>query len=121
LKWRSHPWQRRLLPPASWPADVVGKRDSADPAPIAEINGANHRVLARLERLDPAIPTDLGWRTEVIIELQVVGFDPADGKFAWMSSLRLPVSIDPARTGDVGDWRVTVEEWEAVEADPVSF
>jgi hypothetical protein len=74
-----------------------------------------------LERLDPAIQTDLDWGTKVTIELQVVGSDPADGEFAWMSSLKLPVPIDPARSGDVEDWRVTVEEWEAAEADPVSF
>lgn len=91
------------------------------PCPGAEIIGANHRFLARLERLDPAIATDLGRHTEVIIELQVVGFDPADGKFAWLSSLKLPVPIDPARPGDVDGRRVTVEEREAVEADRVPF
>ena len=77
--------------------------------------------MVRLEQLDPPIPTDLGWRTEVIIERQVVGFDPADGEFARMSSLKLPVPIGSASPGDVDDRRVTVEEWEAVEVDPVPF
>ena len=103
------------------PLETVAKRTSADPAAIAEFIRDNRRFLARLERRDPAIPTDLAWRSEVITELAVVGFDPTDGEFAWMGMLELPESIDPARPGAADDWRITVEEWEALEADPVPF
>ena len=94
---------------------------SVDPAAIGEFIRDNRRLLARLERRDPAIPTDLGWHTEVVTELAVVGFDPADGEFAWMGILNLPEQINPARPGAVAGWRVTVEEWEALEADPLPF
>jgi len=103
-----------------FPSDVISKRSAADPSALAEIIHANHRFLARLERHD-AIATDLSWQTEVITELAVVGFDPADGEFAWMGVLKLPTPIDPARPGAVDNWRITIEEREAVEADPVPF
>jgi hypothetical protein len=103
------------------PEDILTRRVSADPAAIAEFIRDNRRLLARLERRDPAIPTDLGWHTEVVTELAVVGYDPADGEFAWMGILNLPEPIDPARPGAVVGWRVTVEEWEALEADPLPF
>ena len=103
------------------PADVLARRAAADPAALAEFIRDNRRMIARLERRDAAIPTDLGWHTEVVTELAVVGFDPTDGEFAWMGILNLPEPIDPARPGAVADWRVTVEEWEALEADPVPF
>lgn len=103
------------------PADVLARRAAADPAALAEFIRDNRRMIARLERRDAAIPTDLGWHTEVVTELAVVGFDPTDGEFAWMGMLNLPEPIDPARPGAVADWRVTVEEWEALEADPVPF
>jgi hypothetical protein len=103
------------------PEETLVRRTPTDPAVIAEFIRNNRRFIARLERRDPAIPTDLGWHTEVVTELAVVGFDPTDGEFAWMGMLNLPKPIDPARPGAVDDWRVTVEEWEALEADPVPF
>lgn len=103
------------------PEDILTRRVSADPAAIAEFIRDNRRLLARLERRDPAIPTDLGWHTEVVTELAVVGFDPVDGEFAWMGMLNLPEPVDPARPGAVAGWRITVEEWEALEADPLPF
>jgi hypothetical protein len=103
------------------PKEILTRRVSADPAAIADFIRDNRRLLARLERRDPAIPTDLGWHTEVVTELAVVGFNPADGDFAWMGILNLPEPIDPARPGAVAGWRVTVEEWEALEADPLPF
>jgi len=36
-----------------------------------------------------------------------------------MGILNLPEPIDPARPGAIAGWRVTVEEWEALEADPL--
>ena len=52
------------------PEDILSRRVSADPAAIAEFIRDNRRLLARLERRDPAIPTDLGWHTEVVTELR---------------------------------------------------
>jgi hypothetical protein len=103
------------------PADQIARRASADPTAIAEFIRDNRRFLARLEKRDLAVPTDLGWQTEVVTELAVVGFDPTDGEFAWMGMLKLPEPIDPARPGAVDDWRITLEEWEALEADPAAF
>ena len=51
----------------------------------------------------------------------MVGFDQVDGEFAWMGILNLPEPIDPARPGAVAGWRITVEEWEALESDPLPF
>ncbi|MEA2864106.1 MAG: hypothetical protein QOC84_2062 [Bradyrhizobium sp.] len=102
-------------------AEHFARRVSADPAVIAEFIRNNRRLLARLEQRDPAVPTDLGWHTEVVTELAVVGFDPVDGEFAWMGMLNLPEPIDPARPGAALDWRVTIEEWEALESDPMPF
>jgi hypothetical protein len=103
------------------PQEVIARRISADPTAIAEFIALNHRFLARLERRDPAIATDLAWQTEVVAELVVAGFDPADGEFAWLGMLELPEPIDPARPGASDDWRITVEEWEALESDPIPF
>jgi hypothetical protein len=103
------------------PADQIARWASADPTAIAEFIRDNRRFLARLEKRDPAVPTDLGWQTEVVTELAVVGFDPTDGEFAWMGMLNLSEPIDPARPGAIDDWRVTIEEWEALEADPAPF
>jgi hypothetical protein len=102
-------------------ADQLARRAAADPAAIAGFIRDNRRLLARLEKRDPAVPTDLGWQTEVVTELAVVGFDSTDGEFAWMGMLNLPQPIDPAQPGAVDDWRITIEEWEALEADPAPF
>jgi hypothetical protein len=55
----------------------------------------------------------------VITERAAVDFDPVDGEFARLGMQNLLEPIDPARPGAALDWRVTIEEWEALEADPV--
>lgn len=87
---------------------------------LAETIGRNHRLLAKLERRVPEIASDLGWRVDRVTELAPVGIG-ADAMVAWLGEVALPEVILPVRPGLDADWRVTVEEWEGIEADPQPF
>jgi hypothetical protein len=79
--------------------------------------GADHSVRARLERRDTDLGTDLAWKSVSEIELEMRGF--ADGNIAsWVGTLQLPQAIPPRRPGSSATWRVAIEEWERVLADP---
>ena len=57
-----------------------------------------HRtVVARLQRRDPAIPTDLGWQTVATTELTVRGFGRNVFEAAWVGELEAPEDL-PLRT-----------------------
>jgi hypothetical protein len=78
-----------------------------------------HRVVvARLQRRDPAIPTDLGWDTVATEELRVRGFGRNVFEAAWVGELAAPVNLPLRTPGEESDWRVTVEEWERLPGDP---
>jgi hypothetical protein len=78
----------------------------------------NRRVIARLQRRDPDIPTDLGWKTVAVERLGLRGLS-ADGFGAtWVAELDAKETIPLAKPGLVEtDWRVAIEEWELLEAD----
>ena len=71
----------------------------------------------RLERRLPAVKTDLGWQTVATQDLPILGIDGT--MVSWAGAVELPTAIDPARPGDNSNWRVTVEEWERLPADPL--
>jgi hypothetical protein len=78
-----------------------------------------HRVVvARLQRRDPAIPTDLGWETVTTEELPVRGFGRNAFEAAWVGELEAPEDLPLRTPGENAEWRVTVEEWERLKGDP---
>ena len=78
---------------------------------------ASRTMRIRLERRLPAVKTDLGWQTVASQDLPILGIDGTT--VSWAGALELPTAIDPARPGDNSNWRVTVEEWERLPADPL--
>jgi hypothetical protein len=90
------------------------------PEAFAKAVGANRQVVARLQRRDPAIPTDLGWKTVATAELAVRGRGATQFEAAWVGELDAGKSIPLVRPGDNLNWRVTVEEWERLPGDPAS-
>ncbi len=88
---------------------------------LAAAVAANRKVVARLQRRDPQLPTDLGWDTVAVTELVVRGRGRNDFEAAWVGSLEAPEDIPLHRPGDNPDWRVTVEEWERLPGDPATL
>ena len=81
-----------------------------------------HRVVvARLQRVDPAIPTDLGWQTVATSELHVRGFGRNMFEAAWVGELKAPEIVALRTPGENAEWRVTVEEWERLPGDPADL
>ena len=81
------------------------------------VPGADHTVRARLERQDKELGTDLAWKPVSEIELEMRGF--ADENVAtWVGTVELPQAIPPRRPGSSATWRVAIEEWERLPADP---
>ncbi|SDI33148.1 hypothetical protein SAMN05192558_107172 [Actinokineospora alba] len=76
----------------------------------------NRRVIARLQRRDPAIDTDLGWSTVAADRLTVRG--AGDGEVAWVGELDAGAKLPLRRPGTASDWRIMVEEWEMLPGDP---
>jgi hypothetical protein len=77
----------------------------------------NRRVVAKLQKLDPDIPTDLGWNTVDTVELVVRGTGKTNAEAAWVGELESPEDIPLAKPGDQSQWRVTIEEWEQLLGD----
>jgi hypothetical protein len=82
-----------------------------------EAIGRNRKVVARLQKLDPNIPTDLGWDTVDAVELQVRGVGRTDAEAGWVGELTAPEDIPLAKPGAQPEWRVTIEEWEQLLGD----
>lgn len=78
----------------------------------------NRIMVARLQKADPDIPTDLGWDTIDTVELIVRGTGRTDAEAAWVGELEAPEEIPVARPGENPDWQVTIEEWELLPGDP---
>jgi hypothetical protein len=87
---------------------------------FAQAVAANRQVVARLQRRDPAIPTDLGWETVAATELVIRGRGANGYEAAWVGELDAGTTIPLVRPGGNPDWRVTVEEWERLPGDPPS-
>ena len=81
---------------------------------------ASDRMLVRLERRDPAIAGDLGWTPVSITEIAPAAIDET-ADLAWFGEVDLPEPLALARPGANADWRVAIEEWEGIEADPQPF
>lgn len=81
----------------------------------------HRKVIARLQRADPSIPTDLGWETVAAAELEVRGFGRNLFEAAWVGELRLPVNLPIRTPGSNQDWRVAIEEWERLPVDPADL
>ena len=87
---------------------------------LAELIRKNHRLLARVQRRDEAIDTDLGWNDVSVTELAPSGIGD-DGHVGWNATVPLPATIPPRLPGTGSEWRVQVEEYEGLEADPEPF
>jgi hypothetical protein len=81
----------------------------------------NRTVVASLQRKDPDIPTDLGWETVDVVELEVRGIGENVFEAAWVGSLTSAVSIPLRRPGAESNWRVAIEEWEKLPGDPADL
>jgi len=77
----------------------------------------NRKVVARLQKLDPNILTDLGWDTVDAVELEVRGVGKTAAEAAWVGELVAPEDIPLAKPGGQPEWRVTIEEWEQLLGD----
>ena len=90
-------------------------------ADLADWMKMNRTVVARLQRRDPNLPTDLGWKTVAAAELSVRGHGRTAYEAAWVGELEAPEDLPLRRPGENPDWRVTVEEWERLPGDPADL
>ena len=100
-----------------------GGKETFPPPPLLadEAVRRNRRVVARLQRVDPNIPTDLGWDTVDTVELHVRGSGRTNTEAAWVGELASPVNIPLRKPGTNAKWRVTIEEWELLKGDPADL
>ena len=91
------------------------------PAIAEEAVRRNRRVVARLQRVDPNIPTDLGWDTVDTVELRLRGAGKTIAEAAWVGELASPVNIKLRKPGENKKWRVAIEEWEILLGDPADL
>jgi hypothetical protein len=91
------------------------------PAELAALVRTNRLMVAWLQRRDPDIPTDLGWQTVAVVELEVKGTGRNVYEAAWVGTLTSPVNIPLRRPGDSSTWRVGIEEWERLPGDPADL
>lgn len=104
----------------------VGTREpwSPDPRRGQGFTGAvgDHRsVVAQLQKKDPTIDTDLGWRTVATEQLTIRSADPGTHEVAWVGELGAGEELtlrQPIDDEGGSEWRVTVEEWERFPGDP---
>ena len=86
---------------------------------LASAVDQNRYLVARLQRRDPLIDTDLGWETVVAMRLTPRGSGHSSDEAAWMAELDAGEEIPLIRPGrGPSGWRLTVEEWEMLEGDP---
>ena len=88
-------------------------------AALASAVNQNRYLVARLQRRDPLIDTDLGWETVVATRLMLRGSGPSNHEAVWVAELDAGEEIPLIRPGrGPSRWRVGVEEWEMLEGDP---
>ncbi len=90
-------------------------------ADLADWVAVNRVMIARLQRRDPDIPTDLGWETVDVAELEVKGRGRDTFEAAWVGNLESTTNIPLRRPGSLPNWRVTIEEWERLPGDPADL
>ena len=98
-----------------------GGKDESFPPPALLADEAvrrNRVVVARLQKVDPNIPTDLGWDTVSTVELRVRGAGRTNAEAAWVGELASPTNIRLRKPGSNPTWRVAIEEWELLRGDP---
>jgi hypothetical protein len=98
-----------------------GLADESFPPSMAGLHQAvrrNRIMVARLQRTDQDIPTDLGWDTVDTVELIVRGTGRTSAEAAWVGELEAPQDVPLARPGQSAEWRVVIEEWELLPGDP---
>lgn len=106
----------------SGPFGIRGGTDfPPQPADANDAVRRNRRLVARLQRARPDIPTDLGWETVDSIDLQLRGSGRTAAEGAWVGELNSPTNIPVRKPGNREDWRVTLEEWELLEGDPADL
>lgn len=89
-------------------------------ADLTNIVAQDRRLFATIERRADTIASDLAWLPVVTRELSVGGFSQA-GQWAWTAVVDLPEELPLDTPGGSGQWRVLVEEREALEADPIDL
>ena len=110
---------------------ATGTRRQAgrDQAGYAQRIAENRVVVARLQRRNPAVDSDLGWDTVTTQQLAIRGSDDKINAAVWTGELdageRLPMrrprdGSKPASPPSQSGWRVTIEEWERFPGDPLS-
>ena len=88
-------------------------------AALASAVDENRCLIARLQRRDPLVDTDLGWETVVATRLTLRGSGPGNHEAAWVGELDAGEEIPLVRPGHgPSGRRVAVEEWELLEGDP---
>ncbi len=111
--------KRHVRVVVSGPIGIRG-RNQVFPPPLVsmeDVVSPNRRVLARLQRQDPNIPTNLGWDTVDTVELKIRGTGGSASEAAWVGELSSPVNIPLRKPGSQKTWRVAIEEWEILEGD----
>ncbi len=93
-------------------AAVLG---AAKPMHFYERLARTRKMVARLERFDASIGTDLAWQTLSSLELPILGIDGT--VVSWAGEITLPIELPPRTPGRDGEWRVTLEEWELLPGD----
>lgn len=86
---------------------------------LAKAVDKNRYLVARLQRRDPLIDSDLGWQTVTASRLILRGRGATGQEAAWVAELDAGETIPLARPGQgASGWRIAVEEWEVLESDP---
>jgi hypothetical protein len=99
----------------SGPVDSRIVTDDIDPSERIQ---RNRRLVARLERRDPAIGSDLGWKTVSVEKLGLRGLSSDGYAATWVTELDALKVIHLSKPGvSESDWRVAIEGWELLEAD----
>ena len=105
---------------------LAGHRESAS-RQFAVTVAQNRRLVARLQRCDPAVGGDLAWTSVDAVELAARGYASRPEELVWVGELEADAVMDvrtPVGGTASGDavaapsWRVRVEEWERFPGDP---
>jgi hypothetical protein len=104
--------------PIGWRMSLAGVGETLGDSDPRE---HNRRIVARLQRRDPKIGSDLGWETIAVQKLRLRGLSPDGFNATWVAELDALQRIKLAKPGtSTSDWRVSIEEWELIEADDLA-
>lgn len=105
------------LPAPTAPSPDLSANYPLGKADITNVVARDRRVFAVLEHRDAEEASDLAWRAVRRKELSIGGVSP-EKDWAWTGVLDLPEPVALAEPGGAGEWRITVEEHEGLDADP---